>query len=73
MRLRLRVTESGRLRVVGAKAVEGPLVDPKVVGGLAYEVTLAGQRLAAGGIPDVGERRSFPIRTPPTPRCRVTT
>ena len=60
VRLRLRVTESGRLRVVGAKAVEGPLVDPKLQGAMAYEVTLAGQRLAAGGIPDVGERRSFP-------------
>lgn len=60
VRLRLRVTESGRLQVVGAKAVEGPLVDPKVQGALAYEVTLGGERLAAGGIPDIGERRSFP-------------
>lgn len=60
VRLRLRVTESGRLQVVGAKAVEGPLVDPKLQGAMAYEVTLAGQRLAAGGIPDVGDRRSFP-------------
>jgi hypothetical protein len=60
VRLRLRVTGSGRLQVVGAKAVEGPLVDPKLQGALAYEVTLEGRRLAAGGIPDVSEWRSFP-------------
>lgn len=58
--LRVRVSESGRLQVVGAKAVEGPLVDPKLQGALAYEVTLGPRRLAAGGIPDVGEQRSFP-------------
>ncbi len=58
-RLRLRVTD-GEIAVVGAKAVEGPLVEPKLQGALAYEVTVGEKRVAAGGIPDVGERRSFP-------------
>jgi hypothetical protein len=59
VRLRLRVTD-GEMSVVGAKAVEGPLVEPKLQGALAYEVTVGERRIAAGGIPDVGERRSFP-------------
>jgi hypothetical protein len=59
VRLRLRVTD-GEMSVVGAKAVEGPLVEPKLQGALAYEVTVGAKRVAAGGIPDVGERRSFP-------------
>ena len=60
VRLRLRVTEGGRLTVVGAKAVEGELVEPKLQGALAYEAALGPRRIAAGGIPDVGEQRSFP-------------
>ena len=60
VRLRVRVTEGGRLTVVGAKAVEGELVEPKLQGALAYEATLGPRRIAAGGIPDVGEQRSFP-------------
>jgi hypothetical protein len=59
VRLRLRVTD-GEMSVVGAKAVEGPLVEPKLQGALAYEATVGEKRVAAGGIPDVGERRSFP-------------
>ena len=59
VRLRLRVTD-GEISVVGAKAVEGPLVEPKLQGALAYEATVGEKRVAAGGIPDVGERRSFP-------------
>lgn len=59
VRLRLRVNE-GEMSIVGAKAVEGPLVEPKLQGALAYEVTVGEKRVAAGGIPDVGERRSFP-------------
>jgi hypothetical protein len=59
VRLRLRITD-GEMSVVGAKAVEGPLVEPKLQGALAYEVTVGQKRVAAGGIPDVGERRSFP-------------
>lgn len=59
VRLRLRV-EDGELSVVGAKAVEGPLVESKLQGSLAYEVTVGKKRVAAGAIPDAGERRSFP-------------
>src|SRR5688572_18499039 len=59
VRLRLRVTD-GEVSVVGAKAVEGPLVEPKLQAALAYEATVGEKRVAAGGIPDVGERRSFP-------------
>jgi hypothetical protein len=60
VRLRLRVDESGAISVVGAKAVEGPLVESKLQGALAYEITLGQKRIAAGAIPDAGERRSFP-------------
>jgi hypothetical protein len=59
VRLRLRVSD-GEMSVVGAKAVEGPLVEPRLQGALAYEATVGDKRVAAGGIPDVGERRSFP-------------
>src|ERR671919_1811826 len=59
VRLRLRVSD-GEMSVVGAKAVEGPLAEPKLQGALAYEATVGEKRVAAGGIPDVGERRSFP-------------
>src|SRR5262245_55747811 len=58
VRLRLRVDEAGA--IVGAKAVEGPLVESKLQGALAYEITLGQNRIAAGAIPDAGERRSFP-------------
>ncbi len=60
VRLRVRVTEGGRLKVVGAKAVEGELVEPKLQGAMAYEATVGGLRVAAGGIADAGEQRSFP-------------
>lgn len=59
VRLRLRV-HNGEMSVVGAKAVEGPLVESKLQGAMAYEVTLGPRRVAAGGVPDAGERRSFP-------------
>ncbi len=59
VRLRLRVTD-GDISVIGAKAVEGPLVEGNLQGALAYEVVLGDTRIAAGSIPDVGERRSFP-------------
>ncbi|HXV59027.1 MAG TPA: hypothetical protein VD704_14280 [Gaiellaceae bacterium] len=59
VRLRLRVRD-GELEVVGAKAVEGPLVQSKLQGELAYEVTVGDKRVSAGAIPDAGERRSFP-------------
>lgn len=59
VRMRLRV-QDGEVSVLGAKAVEGPLVEPKIQGALAYEATLGRRRIAAGAIPDVGEKRSFP-------------
>jgi hypothetical protein len=59
VRLRVRVTD-GVASVVGAKAVEGPLVETKLQGEVAYEVTVGKKRVAAGAIPDMGEQRSFP-------------
>ena len=58
VRLRLRVRD-GEMDVVGAKAVEGPLVESKLQGALAYEATVGKKRVAAGAVPDIGERRSF--------------
>ncbi len=67
VRLRLRVT-GDRVTVVGAKAVEGPLVErPDIRGSMAYDVTLGSKRVAAGSILDVGERRSFPNESPRAP------
>lgn len=62
VRLRLRI-QDGEVSVVGAKAVEGPLVESKLQGALVYEVMLGDERLAAGAIPDAGEQRSFPDPT----------
>jgi hypothetical protein len=59
VRLRVRVTD-GDVAVLSAKSVEGPLVEGKLQGDLAYEVMLGKKRVAAGAIPDVGEKRSFP-------------
>ena len=70
VRLRLRVTAGGRLTVVGAKAVEGELVEPKLQGALAYEAAVGPRRIAAGGIPDVGEQRSFPDPKATLPEMR---
>jgi hypothetical protein len=67
VRLRLRVA-GDRVTVVGAKAVEGPLVDrPNLHGSLAYDVTLGSKRIAVGSILDLGERRSFPNEAPDAP------
>ena len=58
-----------RVTVVGAKAVEGPLVErPNLHGSLAYDVTVGAKRVAAGSILDLGERRSFPNESPDAPR-----
>ena len=60
VRLRVRVQDN-ELYVVGAQAVEGPLVErTKLHGALAYEVTMGSKLLAADAVPDVGVRRSFP-------------
>ena len=64
VRLRLRV-ENGEMQIIGARAVEGPLLlEDAIHGDLAYEVRLGQQRITLGTIPDVGEIRSFP---PPQP------
>jgi hypothetical protein len=60
VRLRVLVQDS-ELTVVGAKFVEGPLAPMETLHpGLAYEVTLGARRIAAGGIVDAGQWRSFP-------------
>jgi hypothetical protein len=60
LRLRVRVNE-GEMSVQEVSEVEGPLIEPDTLNsGFVYEVTLAAQRLAVGGIPDLGVRRSYP-------------
>lgn len=60
--VRLRVlVQDGELTVAGAKFVEGPLAPMETLHpGLAYEVILGARRVAAGGIVDPGQWRSFP-------------
>lgn len=60
LRLRVRVTE-GRMRIVGAQTVDGPLaLSPSFVGQHAYEVMLDGRPIALEGLPDLGVSRSYP-------------
>jgi hypothetical protein len=67
VRLRLRVS-GDQVTVVGAKAVEGPLVErPHLHGSLAYDVVLGAKRVTAGSALDLGERRSFPNESPGAP------
>jgi hypothetical protein len=64
VRLRLRV-ENGALSLMGASAVEGPLVmEEHLHGPLVYEVGTDQTRLAIGSIPDLGICRSFPHPQP---------
>jgi hypothetical protein len=59
VRLRLHF-EGGRLRIVGAREVAGPLTIPDYVGtGLAYEVLAGERRIGVGSLPDVNVRRAF--------------
>ena len=60
--VRLRVlVDDGALSVAGAKFVEGPLAETNALHpGLAYEVRLGSQSIAAGGVADAGVWRSFP-------------
>lgn len=69
VRMRVRVVD-GKMTVLDAKAVEGPLVESKLQGAVAYEVLLGDRRVAAGAVPDVGERRSFPDPKARTPEMR---
>ena len=60
LRLRVRVTD-GRMRIVGAQTVDGPLaLSPSFVGQHAYEVMLDARPIALEGLPDFGVSRSYP-------------
>jgi hypothetical protein len=60
--------ENGRLSVVSAKEVAGPLTMPSaVIRGHAYEVLIGDQQIALGSLPDVGVRRAFANRDVPGP------
>lgn len=61
--VRLRVRASGdNLQIVSANEVDGPLITPNtIIGAHAYEVTLDGKAIAAEGLVDLGEQRSFPV------------
>ncbi len=60
--------ENGRLSVIGAKDVPGPLTIPTaVIQGHVYEVLIGDQQIALGSIPDVGVRRAFANRDVPGP------
>jgi hypothetical protein len=64
VRLHMRVEPDG-LSVQNITQVPGPLIaHEELHGDLAYEVTVGGERVASGALPDVGVRRSFP---PPEP------
>lgn len=59
VRLRLHF-EGGRLNIVGAREVPGPLTIPDYVGtGLVYEVLAEDRRIGLGSLPDVNVRRAF--------------
>jgi hypothetical protein len=64
IRLHMRVEPDG-LSVQNITQVDGPLIaHEELHGDLAYEVTVGGDRVGSGSLPDVGMRRSFP---PPEP------
>jgi hypothetical protein len=52
--------EQGQMRVVEAREVAGPLVQPDTVAhGLAHELLIGGRRVAVGSMPDAAVARSF--------------
>src|SRR5262245_9725168 len=60
LRLELRVA-GGVVSLVGASRVDGPLSPPEpLIGGVAYEATLAGRQVGAGAVPDPGVQRVIP-------------
>src|SRR5919202_164805 len=64
VRLHLRADPDG-LSVQDITQVDGPLIAHEALhGDLGYEVTVAGDRVASGALPDVGMRRSCPPRRP---------
>lgn len=59
VRLRLH-NEAGKLSIVGAKEVPGPLTVPDYVGtGLVYEVLADNRRIGLGSLPDPNGQRAF--------------
>lgn len=64
VRLHVSVEPDG-LSLQNITQVDGPLIaHEELHGDLAYEVTVAGNRVASGALPDVGTRRAFPPRDP---------
>lgn len=60
VRLRVRV-DNGQMSVIDSHEVAGPLAEASALTGThAYEVTLEGERLHAGSLPDLNVVRSFP-------------
>ena len=60
--------ENGKLTVVGAREVEGPLASPDTLPvGLVWEVAVGQQRISLGSLPDAGVLRSFANRDVPGP------
>jgi hypothetical protein len=61
--------DNGRLTVVGAREVEGPLaVADALPAGFSWEVATGDRRISLGSIPDAGVIRSFANRDLPEPQ-----
>jgi hypothetical protein len=61
--------EQGNMRVVDAREIAGPLVQPDTVAhGLAHELLIGGRRVAIGSLPDAAVSRSFSEIGPEGPR-----
>jgi hypothetical protein len=55
------LVDNGEMSIIGSQNVDGPLAEVSAFnGGHAYEVTLEGERLHAGALPDLNVVRSFP-------------
>lgn len=58
LRLNIRL-ENGELSVVGARIVDGPLLQPDPTGELFYQAVIGDRRIGVGGLPDLEEERGF--------------
>jgi hypothetical protein len=68
VRLQVRVDREG-LRIVDAREIPGPLVQPdQVASGMAHELLIGGRRVAVGSLPDAAVVRSFSEIGPEGPR-----
>ena len=71
VRLTLRL-DQGRLELLGARAVAGPLLGPQWLhAGLVWELALGGRSLAADTLLDAGVTRAFPAPDSDDPERRV--